>query len=67
MQQIQHCPFSLKPKRYGTDVQSPLPSNDTQKLTDSEIRQVQKIIGSILSFCAGGWYDSVNDIKYNCK
>ncbi len=50
MQRIQHCPYSLEPKRYGTDTQSPLPSDDTQKLTDSEIKQVQKIIGSILYY-----------------
>ncbi len=50
MQRIQHCPYSPKPKRYGTDTQSPLPSNNTQKLTNSEIKQVQKIVGSILYY-----------------
>ncbi len=50
MQQIQHCPYSPELKRYGADTQSPLPSNNTQKLTDSEIKQVQKIVGSILYY-----------------
>ncbi len=50
MQQIQHCLYSLEPKRYGTDAQSPLPSKDTQKLTNSESKQVQKIVRSILYY-----------------
>jgi hypothetical protein len=37
MQLIQHCPYSPEPNRYGADAQHPLPSEDTQKLTDSEI------------------------------
>jgi hypothetical protein len=40
MQQIQHCPYSPEPTRYGADAQSPLPSNNTEKLTDSKIKQV---------------------------
>jgi hypothetical protein len=46
----QHCPYSPEPKRYGADAQSPLPSNNTQKLTNNEIKQVQKIVGSILYY-----------------
>ncbi len=49
-QQIQHCRDSPEPKRYGADAQSPLPSNDTCKLNDSKIKQVQKIVGSILYY-----------------
>ncbi len=48
--QIQHCPYSLEPKRYGTDAQSPLPSDDTHKLTNSEIKKVQKIVRSNLYY-----------------
>jgi hypothetical protein len=48
--QIQHCPYSLEPKRYGTDTQSSLPSNNTLKLTDSKIKQVQNIVGNILYY-----------------
>ncbi len=50
MQQIQHCPYPPEPKKYGADAQSPLPSNNPQKLTDSEIKQVQKIVGSIFYY-----------------
>jgi hypothetical protein len=50
MQQIQHCTYLPEPKRYCTDAQSPLPSNNTQKLTNSEIKQIQKIVGSILYY-----------------
>jgi hypothetical protein len=48
MQRIQHCPYSPEPKKYGTDAQAPLPTDKTRKLTDTEIKQVQKIVGSTL-------------------
>ncbi len=50
MQQIQHCPYSPEPIIHGADAQSPLPSNGTQKLTNSEIKHVQKTVGSILYY-----------------
>ncbi len=50
MQQIQHCPYSPEPKQYGANAQSPLPSNNTRKITNSEMKQVQKIVGSILYY-----------------
>jgi hypothetical protein len=50
MRQVQHCPYSPEPKRYGADAQSPLPHNDSQKLNDTKIKQVQKIVGSILYY-----------------
>ena len=52
MQQIQHwhCPYSLEPKRYGADAQSPLPSDDTWQLTNSQIKQVYEIVRSILYY-----------------
>jgi hypothetical protein len=37
-----------EPKRYGADAQSPLPQDISQKLHEKEIKQVQKIVGSIL-------------------
>jgi hypothetical protein len=43
-------PILTEPKRYGADAQSSLPSNDTRKLTNSKIKQVQKIVGSILYY-----------------
>ena len=50
MRQIQHCPYSPEPKRYGADAQSPLPQDISWKLNDKEIKQVQKIVGSILYY-----------------
>jgi hypothetical protein len=50
MRQIQHCPYSPEPKRYGADAQSPLPQDISQKLTDKEIKQVLKIVVSILYY-----------------
>jgi hypothetical protein len=50
MRRIQHCPYSPEPKRYGTDAQSPLPQDILRKLNDKEIKQVQKIVGSILYY-----------------
>ncbi len=50
MRRVQHCPYSPEPKRYGTDTQSLLPHNDSRKLNDTEIKQVQKVVGSILYY-----------------
>jgi len=44
IRQIQHCPYSPEPKRYGADAQSPLPQDILRKLNDKEIKQVQKIV-----------------------
>jgi hypothetical protein len=44
MQGIQHCPYLPEPKKYGTDAQSPLPTDDTLKLSDTKIKQVQKLL-----------------------
>ncbi len=50
MRQIQHCPYSLEPKRYRADAQAPLPQDISRKLNEKEIKQVQKIVGSILYY-----------------
>jgi hypothetical protein len=50
MRRVQHCPYATEPKKYGAEAQSPLPQDDTRKLTDKEIKQVQKIVGSILYY-----------------
>jgi hypothetical protein len=50
MRCIQHCLYSPEPKKYGADAQSPLPTDETCKLTDTEIKQVQQIVGSILYY-----------------
>ena len=49
MQRVQHCPYSSEPKRYGANAQSPLPQDDT-RIINKEIKQVHKIVGSILYY-----------------
>ena len=46
----QHCPYSPEPKKYGLEAQAPLPINTSRPLGDKEIKAVQKIVGSILSY-----------------
>ena len=50
MRRIQHCPYAPEPKTYGAKAQSPLPQKTSRILTDTEIKQVQKIVGSILYY-----------------
>jgi hypothetical protein len=42
--------YSPEPKRYGAETQSPLLQDDTRKLNEKEIKQVQTIVGSILYY-----------------
>jgi hypothetical protein len=50
VQQVQHCLYSAEPRKYGADAQSSLPVDNSWKLNDGEIKQVQKIVGSILYY-----------------
>ena len=50
MRRVQHCLYSPEPKRYGAETQSPLPQDNTRKLNEKEINQVQKFVGSILYY-----------------
>ncbi len=47
---IQNFLFSPEPKKFGVEAQSPLPIIETCKLTNAEIKRVQKIVGSILYY-----------------
>jgi hypothetical protein len=46
----QHCPYSPKPKKYGSEAQAPLSIDTSRPLGDKEIKVVQKIVGSILYY-----------------
>jgi hypothetical protein len=46
----QHCPYSLSPKQYSTKAQEPLPINISPKLSPEEIKEIQRIISSILYY-----------------
>jgi hypothetical protein len=47
---VQSCPYAPEPKRFGTEAQAPLPPNSSTKLDAKGIKQVQKIMGSILYY-----------------
>jgi hypothetical protein len=50
---LQHCCYSQSPTQYGTKAQEPLPVNISPKLPPEEIKEIQHVIGSILSYaCA---------------
>jgi hypothetical protein len=48
--QPQHCPYAPAPKQYGTAAQSPLPVDISPKLSPEEIKEIQRVIRSILYY-----------------
>ncbi len=46
----QHCPYAPAPKQYGAKAQAPLPVDNSPKLSLREIKEIQRIIGSILYY-----------------
>ena len=46
----QHSPYLSAPIQYGAKVQSPVPSDTTALLSDSQIKHIQDIVGSFI------WY-----------
>jgi hypothetical protein len=46
----QHCPYSSAPKQYSVGAQTPLPNDDSPKLSANEIKEIQRIVGSILYY-----------------
>jgi hypothetical protein len=51
LSRLHNCPYHPEPQKIGTEVQAPLPPNNTHPLDAAGIKQVQKIVGSIL-YCA---------------
>jgi hypothetical protein len=49
-QKPQNCPYTPAPKQYGAATQTPLPTDISPKLSDAEIKEIQRIIGSILYY-----------------
>jgi hypothetical protein len=45
-----HCPYSLSPKQYGAKAQEPLPIDIPPLLPPEEIKEIQRVIGSILYY-----------------
>jgi hypothetical protein len=46
----QHCPYAPAPKQYGAKAQAPLPVDISQKLSPDEIKEIQRVIESILYY-----------------
>jgi hypothetical protein len=46
----QHCPYTPAPIQYGADAQAPLPIDISPKLSDKEIKEIQRVVGSILYY-----------------
>jgi hypothetical protein len=46
----QHCPYAPAPKQYGAKVQTPLPVDISPKLSPEEIKEIQRVLGSILYY-----------------
>ena len=46
----QHCPYAPAPKHYGAKAQEPLPVDISPKLSPDEIKEIQRVIGSILYY-----------------
>jgi hypothetical protein len=46
----QHCPYAPAPKQYGAKAHSPLPVDISPKLSPKEIKEIQRVIASILYY-----------------
>ena len=46
----QHCPYAPAPKQYGAKAQAPLPVDISPKLSPKDIKEIQRVIGSILYY-----------------
>jgi hypothetical protein len=47
---VQTCPYSPKPKRFGTEARAPLPPDASSRLDTKGVKKVQQIFGSILYY-----------------
>jgi hypothetical protein len=46
----QCCPYSPASKQYGAQAQTPIPVDISPKLSQDDIKQIQRIVGSILYY-----------------
>jgi hypothetical protein len=47
---LQHCPYIPQPRQYGSKAQWPLPVDTSPPLSDTKIKHIQRVIGSILYY-----------------
>jgi hypothetical protein len=50
LSKLQHCPYAAAPKQYRAKAQAPLPVDILPKLSPDKIKEIQRIIGSILYY-----------------
>jgi hypothetical protein len=48
--QPQYYPYSPSPKQYGAKAQAPLPIDISPKLSPDKMKEIQRIVGSILYY-----------------
>ena len=48
--QMQACPYTPAPKKFGANAQTPLEVDSSPRLDEKGIKRVQKIVGSILYY-----------------
>ncbi len=70
MHRVQHCPYSPKPRKYGTDVQSPLPVDNRGNSMMVKLSRFKKLL--VASYyapiiCASGGYDCFDGLEHDCK
>ncbi len=46
----QHCPYTPAPKQYGAEAQALIPTDISTKLSNEEIKEMQRIVGRILYY-----------------
>ena len=46
----QHCSYTPAPKQYGANAKAPIPTDISPKLSNEEIKEIQRIVGSILYY-----------------
>ena len=47
-----HCPYTPAPKQYGAESQAPIPADVSPALSNEDIKEIQRNVGSILYY---GW------------
>ena len=46
----QHSPYPANPRKYGTAAQDPLPTDESQVISDERRTEIQRIIGTVLFY-----------------
>jgi hypothetical protein len=61
---VQNCPYAPKPKKYGSEAQTPLPPNDSLKLNKLGIKRANFFFEESILRRSGG-YDSFDGTQFH--